>query len=160
MGSIQVVNTIENLKHLRNLKKWHNFIKISQILFRCEYTIQWALKPNWTPSAVWTWKPAKFEQIDWTHKNRLQKYFLHRNERLVSYVISMHYLEFAILTYLHWFTQRCAVEVEAFWRTSKWEGRVILTFCHPLCGICSNWIIPLYSLLPAFSHLQQYKIWN
>ena len=74
LGSIQVVHTTKNLKHL-NLKKWHKFNKRSQILLRFEYTINQVLKANGTPSAVWTGKLSKLEQIDGTYKDELWKYF-------------------------------------------------------------------------------------
>ena len=59
LRSIEVVNTIKNLKYLRNLEKWQR----SQILFRFEYTPHWVAKPNRTPSTVWTGKLSKFEQM-------------------------------------------------------------------------------------------------
>ena len=75
LGSNQIVDTIKKTKTLRNLEKWHKFIKKSQILLRFEYTIHWVLKTNWIPSAVWIGKLTKIEQMDGAYEGGLRKYF-------------------------------------------------------------------------------------
>ena len=116
----------ENLKHLRNLKKWHKFIKRSQILLRFEYNIHWGLKPYWTLSAVWIGRLIKTEQIDGTYKDGLQKYFQHKKERHMPWIILIYYLEFIMFATLWLTVIDLHIDVwsglEAFWSISKREG--------------------------------------
>ena len=107
----------ENLKHLRNLKKWHKFIKRSQILLRFEYNIHWGLKPYWTLSAVWIGRLIKTEQIDGTYKDGLEKYFQHKKERHAINHFNLLFRVYHVcytLTYCYWFTRRCVEWVRSF----------------------------------------------
>ena len=109
--SSQVVDTIKSVKHLRNLKKWHKFIKRNKIFLRFEYSIHWVLKPNWKLSTVWTGKLAQ---------NPLQ-----------SIILRLRYLPF-------WLTvielQRGVKRVASFLRNfQKWRGG----YCNFLKSVAS-----------------------
>ena len=121
MKTFQVVDTIRNLKHLRCLEKWHKFIE--KVKSSSSLNIHWVLKPNWPPSAVWTGKLKKTEQIDGLYKDGLCENIFNTKKK----DISVHYLEFAIfanLTNCHWFSQRCGVGWKSFEKLPKGRGRV------------------------------------